>query len=169
MFIIVNSHLSRNAISCWRTSFAGTRIKRKRGNEKTRPVQTTLHDFLVKNFCSGELRLLQTSIDSQGSLHPKNTAPEKPLASLLIRLFSFNLWDAYEKDLRAIPDREILEVIWQAENVWQLSRKLTARELACWQGVFFALQKGVAADAEAREISEASPIPDVSRASAQRL
>lgn len=167
--IIINSYLSKQAMSSWRTSFAGTRVQRKRRLEKAHPIQATLHDFLVSNFSSEELRLLQTNIDSQGSLLPRNAAPAKQLASLLSRLFAFDLWDAYEKDLCAIRDRELLEVIWQAENLRQVSRQLTAKELACWQGVFFALQNGIAAHAQAREIADAAPMQIAPRVSSQRL
>lgn len=169
MFIVIDSYLSRHAISHWRTSFAGTRVGRKRNHAKTLPIQANLRDFIVMNFTSAEQQLLKTNIDDNGSLHRQDKTAAKPLADILNKLFAFSLWEAYESDLRAIRAREILEVIWQADYARQLGRQQTARELACWQGVFAALHSGTIADAEAREIAEASPLPKVSRASAQRL
>ena len=121
------------------------------------------------NFSSAEQQLLKTNIDDNGSLHRKDETATKPLADILNKLFAFSLWDAYKSDLCAIQTREMLEVIWQAEYARQLGRQQTARDLACWQGIFVALHSGIIADAEAREIAEASPLPKVSRVSAQRL
>lgn len=167
--IVVNSYRSQHALSRWRTSFAGTRVKRSRDCEKTLPVQANLRDFIAMNFTSAELRLLETHVDTFGVLQPNAVTAEKKLADILKKLFAFSLWEAYERDLRAIPTREILEVIWQADNAKQVGRQQTARELACWRGVCVALNGGIAAAAEAREIAEATPSPNVSRTSAQRL
>lgn len=169
MLIVIDSHLSRHAISSWMSSFTGARVKRKRGQAKTHPMQVSLNSFIVTNFNSADLQLLQKNVDRFGSLNSKDVAPTKKIADILNKLFAFSLWEAYESDLRSIRSRDILEIIWQADHATQLDRQQTARELACWRGVLVALHSGIAADAEAREIAQAAPSPELSRASAQRL